>query len=336
MTRSVLVLALALTACDGGTDSDSAVDSACDVTVTTFPATGAVDAYYRGNIEFKLTGTDSTATIETDIPGSQAVSEDGLTVYWIPSAPLAPNTQYSATLHYCGGDAAISFTTSSLGTPLPDDGVLQGKTYLLDLQHARVTEPPGIGPLIAGELGGVSIFVGVTDVTPPNISMIGALGREDAENTQEYCDPSIDFPVADFSGTPHFEIGGEGSTTITVADVTVEIQSLRIAGDFSSDASYFGGGVLEGSIDTRPLDSLLDDSGEPGAICNTATSLGVTCEECGGDNPGPYCLSLKVDSITATEAPLELVAIEGSDCAGCLEGVPADTSKTCEPDAAPQ
>lgn len=330
MIRSTLVLALALTACDGGKDTDSGVDGACDVTVTSFPASGAVDAYYRGNVEFRLTGADATATIETAIPGTQAVSADGLTVYWVLSEPLTPGQSYSAILHYCGGDAEISFTTSTLGTPLTDDSVLQGKTYLLDLQNARVTEPPGIGPLIAGELAGVNIFVGVTDVTAPNITMIGALGREDVDNVQEYCDPSIDFPVADFSETPHFEIGGEGSTTISVADITVEIQNLRIAGDFSADASYFGGGVLEGTIDTRPLDSLLDDSGEAGAICNTAASLGVTCVPC-SDNE-PYCLSLKVDSITATEAPLELVEIKGSDCAGCLEGVPADTSAECAPD----
>jgi hypothetical protein len=334
MTRSLLAFALLFTACDGSGKEDTAVDGACDVTVTTFPASGAVDAYYRGNIEFRMTGTDSTATIVTDIPGVQAVSEDGLTVYWMLSAPLESGGSYSATLEYCGGSAAISFTTSGLGTPLADDGVLQGKTYLLDLKNARVTEPPGIGPLIAGELGGVSIFVGVTDVTAPNITMIGALGRDEVDNTQEYCDPSIDFPVADFSETPHFEIGGEGKTTISVADIVVEIQNLRIAGDFSSDASYFGGGVLEGTIDTRPLDSLLDDSGEAGAICNTATSLGVTCVPC-SDNE-PYCLSLKVDSITATEAPLELVEIKGSDCAGCLEGVPADTSEECLPDEAPQ
>jgi len=333
MTRSFLILALAFTACDGGDKSDSGVDGACDVTVTSFPASGAVDAYYRGNIEFRLTGADDTATIETDIEGTQALSADGLTVYWVPAEPLTPGTSYTATLHYCGGDAEISFTTSALGTSLPDDSVLAGKTYLLDLQNARVTEPPGIGPLIAAELGGVSIFVGVTDVSPPNITMIGALGREDVDNTQEYCDPSIEFPVADFSGTPHFEIGGEGKTTISVADITVEIQNLRIAGDFASDATYFGGGVLEGTIDTRPLDSLLDDSGEAGAICNTASSLGVTCVPC-SDNE-PYCLSLKVDSITATEAALELVEIKGSDCAGCLEGVPADTSEECLPDQPP-
>ncbi len=333
MTRSLFALALLLPACDGGDKDDSAVDSACDVTVTTFPATGSFDAYYRGDIEFRLTGLDSTATIETDIVGVQSLSSDGLTVYWTPTEALLPSTSYSATLHYCGGDATISFTTSALGTAMADESVLQGKTYLLDLENARVTEPPGIGALIAGELGGVSIYVGVTDLAEDQITVIGALGREDVENTQEYCDPSIDFPVADFSESPHFEIGGEGKTSITVADVTVEIQNLRIAGDFSADASYFGGGVLEGTIDTRPLDSLLDDSGEPGAICETATSLGVTCVPC-TDNE-PYCLSLKVDSITATEAPLELMEIKGTDCAGCLVGPPADASAECLPDEAP-
>ncbi len=331
MTRCLLAFALVLTACPDNKESGDTGEAACGVTVTTFPSVGAIDAYYRSDIEFKLNKADETATIETAIPGALEVSADGLTVYWRLSAALAPSTTYSAILHYCSGDVELTFTTSALGTSIADPEVLVGKTYLLNLKDARVTEPAGIGSLISSELDNVSIYVGITDLDEPQITMIGALGREDVEYTQEYCEPSIDFPVADFSGTPHFEIGGDGATTITVADVEVIIDNLRIAGDFASDLSYFGGGVLEGSIDTRPLDVALMD-GEEGQICETASGLGVICVECGPENPGAFCLTLKADSITADAAPLELLQIDGADCAGCLAGPPADTSETCEPD----
>lgn len=334
MTRSLLVSAVLLTACETATDTAETAGE-CGVSITsTLPATNAVDAYYRGNIEFKLSAADSTATIETSIVGHQETSEDGLTVYWIIDEPLQPSTPYSATLHYCTGDAPIEFSTSALGTSIADPSLLVGTSYLLNLKDARVTEPPGIGSLISSELGNVSIYVGITEMADPKIKMIGALGREDVENTQEYCDPSIDFPEADFSAAPHFEIGGEGATTITVADVSVTIDNLRIAGDFAADLTYFGGGVLEGTIDTRPLDDAFFD-GEEGSICTTAGSLGVTCEECGGDAPGLFCLSLKADSIQADLAPLELMVIEGTDCLGCLTGAPADASETCEQEPPP-
>ncbi len=335
MSRTFILSVLALAACDTPTDTGDTGEEACGVSVTTFPTDGSFDAYYRGNIEFKLTKPDSTATIETSIPGTQMVSEDGLTVYWVPSAPLDPSTGYSATLHYCSGDAVIEFTTNTLGTSIADDSTLRGRTFSLDLANARVTEPPGISSLLSSELDGVTIYVGVQDYQGTTLTMIGALGREGAATpTQEYCDPSIDFPAADFSETPHFEIGGQGSTDISVAGVTVTIDNLRIAGDFASDLSEFGGGVLSGTIDTRPLDMEFGD-GEEGFICNTAGALGVECQACSSDGQ-PFCLSLVVDSITAANIEgLELVEIAGNDCEGCDVGVPPDTSETCPLDETP-
>ena len=324
MIRSLLVLPFLLAGCDSGDSADTAGSGECGVSVTTYPSQGQVDAYYRGTIEFTMSAKDETATIETDIPGTQSLSADGLTVIWTPSAPLAPSTGYSATVHYCSGAVVLEFTTSALGTSIADPGSLQGKSYLLDLVDARITEPAGIGALLATQLDGVDIYIGVTDVNDAEIKMIGALGRADVESTQEYCDPSIDFPAADFTAAPYFDISGEGDTNISVAGVTVAIQNLHISGDFSADGSYFGGGVLQGTIDTRPLDPLLDDSGEAGAICETATSFGVTCQPCSDGEP--YCLSLKADSINAMSAPLELVPILGNNCTGCMTWTPEEAA----------
>lgn len=336
MTRYLFLPVLALVGCDAATDSADTGEEECGVTVTTFPTLGSVDAYYRGAIEFKLSKADTTAEIETSIPGTQSTSADGLTVYWTPSAPLEPSTPYSATLHYCGGDIVLEFTTSSLGTSIADDSLLEGRTFNLALADARIVEPPGIGTLLSSELDGVTIYVGVTELTDDSkLKMLGALGREGAATpTQEYCDPSIDFPVADFANSPHFVIGGEGSTDISVAGVTVTIDNLEIAGDFASDLSFFGGGTLKGTIDTRPLDIEFGE-GEEGFICNTASALGVVCQPCSSDQQ-PFCLSLVADSLTAEYvAGLELVEILGNDCEGCDVGVPADSSETCPLDETP-
>ena len=329
---ALALLVLACVACDGDKDTADTADEACGVRVRTFPLQGAVSAYYRSDVEFKLTTPDATAQITTDIPGSQELSADGLTVYWRLSQPLAPSTTYSASLTYCTGTVELSFTTSALGTAIPDASTLQGRTYLLNLADARITEPPGIGALLSSELDGVSIYTGITDVTATTITVIGGLGREDAATpTQEYCDPTIDFPVADFTASPHFEISGDGATPITVAGTTVYIENLNISGDFASDLSYFGGGVLAGTIDTRPLDFEFGD--EVGFICDTAAALGVVCAPCGDGEP--FCLSLVADSIDAQlVADLELVVIDGNNCVGCVEGPPPDASDICDEDPA--
>jgi len=327
MSRTLLPLVLLFTACSSSTDTADTA-GACDVTITTYPASDAASAYYRTNIEVTLDNADPTVVIETDIPGTQSFSEDGLTVYYTPTSALTPNTDYSYTVHYCGGDPEIKFHTSDLGTAVTDpQASIKGSSYLLNLKDATITEPASVGALLGDQLGEVDIYVNATEVTETQITMVGAIGNPDATSpTQDWCSRTIDFPVADFSQSPHFIIGGTGTTTITVAGVSVDIQNLEIAGDFAADGSYFGGGTLSGTIDTRPLDVAFFD-GEEGALCKTAGSLGAECQPCGdGQN---FCLSLKARDITATKADIQITPIFGDDCLGCAAAVPADNSETC-------
>lgn len=318
---------------DSGGDSGDPLDTGrCGVTVTsTVPAVNAVDAYYRANLEFKLNKRDPNATIETSIVGHQEASGDGLTVYWVLDEPLSPSTGYSATLHHCGGDVPLEFTTSALGSALTEPAALEGLTYLLDFRGARFTEPPGIGSLIAAEFGNLVLYASITDVSATTFVMVDALGREDEENTQEYCDPTIEFPTADFTESPHFRIEGGAALVLNLGAVPLTVLDMVIEGDFAADLSYFGGGTFTGIVDTRPLDEAFFD-GELGTFCTTLASLGVSCEECSGGEPGEYCVPVAIDSVTAALAPLSVVTIEGTDCLGCVVGVPDDVSETCEPD----
>ncbi|MFN7142401.1 MAG: Ig-like domain-containing protein [Myxococcota bacterium] len=337
MHRSLLLLPL-LVACSGGDDKgtdtaggDSGSDTnGCDVIVdSTLPASGAIDADYRAAIEFHLSDADPTATVSSSIAGTTTLADDNETVIFTPSAPLAPSTDYTVTLEYCGGTVDLGFKTSSLGTPLPDTNVLVGKTFALDLAGARIVEPAGIGSVLSSYLT-QDILVGVDTVSATEINMTGAIGKEDASPpAQDFCTPTIDFPVADFDEQPFFQIGPQ-TTTLSVAGYSIEIGNLEITGTFASDASYFGGGTLSGTIDTRPLAPLLDDSGDEGAICDLAVSFGAVCEACPSDGE-PFCLTLVADQIVAVEVEgTSLSEVAGSDCEGCESGPPAPDAVCAE------
>lgn len=332
MQRSLFLLPLLLTACpatDKPVDTDD-VAPPCEVEIeTTVPSSDAVDAYYRGNIEFHLSDPDPSATITTDIPGTLLISEDSETISWVPTAPLAPSTDYTVTLDYCFGSAPLSFRTSDLGTTMVTPADLPGHTYSINLgPPTRFVEPAGIGTVLASQLT-QDILVGVQGFdTDGKILMIGAIGKEGVEPAaQEYCDPSIPFPAADFDASPYFQIGPE-TTTLSVAGYSVEIQNLEITGTFAADGSYFGGGTLSGTIDTRPLAPLLDDSGNEGAICDLAINFGAECQPCSdGLN---FCLTLVADQITAEGVDgLSLVEVSGNNCTGCESGPPAEDA-VCE------
>ncbi len=345
MIRSLPFFAiLAVAACtgsgdsdtSGGTAGDNGGDTTCGVTVDdTVPASGATDAYYRGNIEFTLSDPDATATITTAIAGHQETGADGVTVKWVLDGAMDPGTSYTATLDYCGGSVELAFTTSDLGTEMPEPTSLVGRTYVLALGDARIVEPPGIGAVLSSYLT-TDILLGVTAVDGGSLEIIGALAKTDVTpSEQEFCDPTIPFPAADFSEQPYFAVGPQ-TTTLSVAGYDIEIGDLNVTGTFAADGTYFDGGTLSGTIDTRPLAPLVDDSGDEGAICDLAIQFGAECEACPADGE-PFCLTLVADQILAEQVDgVTLVEIAGNNCMGCSAPTDdTDFSETCteDPDA---
>ena len=333
-----LVAAVGCSSKDGDDDSgfgsstDGGVADGCEVEEVSpaYPEADGAEFYYRGHVEFVFDGIDEDATITvTDgaggaVDGSTSWEENKLS--FAPTAPLAPSTQYSATLSHCGGDSTIGFMTGTLGSALDANVDLTNKTYVVDLDSARFVKPAGVGGLLLGMLEQY-ILLGVTSVSDTEIQMLGAISKSKEDENQDTCDPSINFPTAaDFTTAPFFSVGPE-STELSVAGISVVINDLMIAGDFASDGSYIGGAILAGLLDARDLAGVLVDNGlieddDPNAVCELIATFGVLCEAC--TDGEDYCLSIYVDQITARESDQTLIQVDSCDAETCDEGCPEE------------
>jgi len=344
MSRSVwLLAALALGACNkdkggdtaGGGDTDSG-NLACDVTVdSTVPDSGAVDAYWQSDIEFHLSDADDTAVLAltqggTAVSGTSWLGDDADVVYFTPDSPLSPSTSYTATASLCGGDLnpSIDFTTDSYGTALDAD--ITDNTYVVDLANARFVKPEGVADLLLGQLNN-DILIGVQSYDDSTLQMIGAMSTE-IGGPQDFCNASIPFPEADFTGAPYFAVGPE-DTLISVAGYDIEISNLVISGTFAADGSSFGGAVLAGELDARVLAPLLVDlvgTDDPDEICALLVGFGVACDTCSADGQ-PYCIDILADQMTAElKADTVLECVPETDCneqcADSADNADCDTS----------
>ncbi len=351
MTRTSLALAalVALIGCNGNGDDTTDTNTCDNAIISTLPADGATNAYYRGTIEVKFDAAEDDATFTVTPTGGSALTGDYTwvsdTLVFTPSSPLAPSTEHTLAITYSCGSPSTTFTTSEVGTPVNlTTSPLDGRSYLLDLASGRFVQPAGIGSIIGDFLDQIVIVsVDNVDTDAEEITMLGALGLlgsggattvdGEVSGVVQECQPTIDFPSGtDFSANPFFG-AGPADTTISVAEFTVTIQDLLIAGSFGPDGSYISGATVAGKIDTRPLvpfisltpapcdEETYEDSGEtvdnpnypcePDAICEIAGSLFIECEPCAdgstatvcGDGAGEdaCCLTLLVDSIVAVE-----------------------------------
>lgn len=304
---------------DSGTDSgtDTGPDTGsvpCRARVTdTRPAAGERSAYYRGDIEFELSGPDPSATVSGPVSGVTTFSADGTTVTFTPDAPLDPVTDYTFVMTTCVGSFDLSFTTSQLGMPVTDVRSLARRTYGFALSEGRVVRPEGVGSVLSAYMDQETLL-GVRRADETNLdvrfapSLYGSAPPE-----QDTCAVTGDVSGVDFSEQPWFSAGAL-SIVLNIAGVPVPLDGMTFEGAFASDGSYIGGGVVSGTLDTRPLDPLLDDSGTPGAFCAVAASFGETCEPCPEDGAS-YCLPLRVDELTATEVDAMLVERTAADVA---------------------
>lgn len=338
-----ILTSIAMLACTGDktTDTSSVTDTAtttegCGVEIDdTYPVLNAADVYYLSNLVVELSDPDDTATL-TLLDGSGAevagtVSVDDDTLIFDPTDALAPSTSYTLQVTYCSGSADIAFTTSALGSALEGGNEsIVGKTYALDISSGTFVEPAGVGDLIGGLLEN-NILIGVKSIENDQMAIRGAISVASTTD-QDYCTSTLeDFPPADFSTSPYFEIPKE-DVTLSVAGFTATIFGLAVTGTFAPDGSYFGGASLEGELDARQILPLLGDAGldaeTPEDVCGLLLGFGVQCVECQSDSE-PLCVRLVVDRLVAEETGNELGLVCDSEChASCA-------SNTCaEPQAA--
>jgi len=330
----VTIPMLALFACSGGGDDDTKTDGGTDVVtdgddddddvvgddddddcgnevVEQVPESGATDAFYRTEVVAVLDDEDPSATLEvTGVTG--ATSIEGTVVSFKPDAPLTGGDTYTASLTYECGTESWDFTVGDEVGGLTDEKSLPGSTYSLDLASGTWVKPAGVGDLIGTLIGDVEVLFGVisVDAKGGTIPMIGALG--DGSGAQDICVPTLDFPVAPSWDNPYWEVNTP-TLDITVEDFTISITDVTLGGAFTPDGSSIEGGVLKGSIDTRPLVEALSPGGTEGSVCLLISSIaaGVECVPCG--DGAEFCLEVWVSDITAGGVPGTITQLDKPD-----------------------
>lgn len=309
---------------------DEPNSESCGVTVeSTVPTTGETAAYYRGNLEFRLSDATSGATITTSIPGEQAASADGLTVLWVLESPLRPSSAYEASLNYCAGEVDLEFETSEVGNIVSGADALVGMTYALDLGAGRVVEPTVSGSFLSNYLFTRDLLVAVVGSGPGTLDLRIGYSGDGGSADQDTCRPTAEFAAADFSENPYFR---SGPGTLGIADDwTIMLEQAALSGSFAPAGDYFVGGVLEGTLDTRRLGPVMGLGDEPDAFCNLSASAGGTqCSEC--SDGAPYCVHVKVDQILGVATSgATLREVDGQNCSGCESPTETtDLSTSCE------
>jgi len=332
-------------------DDDSEPDPSGSPVITDLtPAPADSDFFYQADLWVEWNIAPEGATYElsqagTAVSGTTGTRSSGRVLTFTPDAALQPSTSYSSTVSWNSDDSPLTFEfqTGAYGNELGTENDLVNKTFNLDLAAADFVEPPGVGPILQSQIGDIAILFSVTDdsdFTANELHILGAVGdSEGGTVSQDLCGQTLGFtygPDGEFGGgddlpatwsNPAMSMGPT-NLSLSFQGTEVDIEDLNITGTFHPDLTDMRGGTFAGRIDTRPLNGLLDPDGGEDAICVlVAETVGVKCEECGGDNPGPYCLTLVAENVNA-----DRVSDEGVVPLACEDIIAA--AATCVDEAA--
>ncbi len=229
---------------------------------------------------------------------------------------------------------------------------LVGRTFSIDLSDAPWVEPPGVGAIFGSQLEGIAVLMAATDDSDldagaqPGVHVIVAAGEfvgggatQDPCATTSVITAGADGEVGtgdDAPATwtnPTIEVGPldfpEG--TLEVQGIATGLQDVSAATTFHPELADARGGFFEGTIDTRPIAPELDPDGGEDAVCQLLfKTVGVECVECGGDDPGEFCLVIRAEDVVSEHEPG--VTIEPTTCADVIDAF--ETGGQCDSEAA--
>jgi hypothetical protein len=294
-----------------GTDEP---DDGCGVTVVGLVPGDGDSHYYRDPLLVQLSDADPTATLTLTgsegevLPG--ALDHDDRVVLFTPDQPLAPDTDWLASLTWCGGTTDIAFRTSSFGQPTAD--CAEGGAWVLSLDEGQVQSPGSLTPYVLGSLE-EHLVVGLVEVEGETAAMRISWSRGTG-GTQDFCRATTDVDAATWAD-PHFEtepvdllVNDEGGDIVLASSV--------LSGDISSDCATAGGVRLETQLDARRLGTRWNEALEtddPDAICIAFSGFGIDCGPCTTDGE-PFCIDLKLAGIPGVVAPEGLECVAEDDC----------------------
>lgn len=291
-------------------DTGEAFVPTCDLTVNrTLPFDGATDHYQRAAVEFALTGADPDAWVEADFPGTLSFRDDGATVVYTPTEPLAPGSTHAVTLHYCGGTPTITFGVSAYGEPLTVDPV--GLAYAIDLDAARWLAPDG-GTVFTTLFADQAMLFSVVALEGDRATLRVGLG--DADGAQDWCARTFDL-LGTMDG-PHLAYGPE-TVQFSAYDSLVTGYDVSVAATLAADGASLAGGEIRGLVDLRTLLPILGEGGTVDDLCELIGQIGGACIACPDGEDA--CMDLHVDHVGGSAVPGPLEVVEADD-PRCVEG----------------
>ncbi len=311
---------------DWGDDDDDDDDAAVEpIIIGVQPEPDAVDVAVNGElwVQFDVAPDEVTLSLagpEGAVALAVEVEDDGVLHVATPDSDLVGESPYTFTIEWSPssfGAVDIDFTTAAVATPDEMEAAI-GVTYATNLITGTFVEPAGVGGIIKAQLDDIPLMMSVrpeSEFAPdaqPGFHMIGAVGHYDdfGNVLQGDCGtsiamtagPDLEYGTADdIPGTftsPEF-IVRPAVLEASAQGITLELTDLVISGNFPPSLVHISDISISGSADTRPLDVLLGD-GE-GAICDLLNKTAdLDCYECGSGNPGPFCMDIVVEDLTAT------------------------------------
>jgi len=311
MLRTTILLMATFIAvgCEHEIDDDPREPTCTTTIVSTYPADGATNFYYRDAVEFYLSDADPTAKVISEIEGEQYVSEDGLTILFLPDQALEPLTTYQVGLDYCHGSPSISFTTSELGGEITSLEDVEGNTYVFNLDHARYTSGEQAAKALLA-IFNKEVLIQILEATENSIAMRGAVGETiDGVVGQDLCYRTLD--LADLgveSADFYYE---DAELIIDFYETELSFLNLWLSGTFAPDGSWIGGVSLVANVDVRGISETMG-LGTPEDICTFSAELDAECQPCSNDGEA-FCIEIAAEKISAVAVNLDIQEIEEND-----------------------
>jgi len=305
------------------------------------PSPDQQDFYFQDNLWVRFDSAPGTAQLTVLDADSNAVigqlssSDDGTLYTFDPGTDLVPSSAYRLEIQAGLNDGPpleIAFQTSAHGLPTnPAAGGLTGAVFHLDVSDAIVLEPAIAEAVIVSEVAGWNLLLGFADVSSfdaaqqPGVHLYASLARAKGSGWEP--DPcsrtaSLTFGSDGLPGTtddaaatwtdPYLELGPR-DIDFLVGLVQASVKDLHFEGLFHPDLTDMRDFDVEGIFDTRALDFIFRTASEEGITCSLLEPLDISCQECGGANPGQFCIQIIARNIAAER--VDVPALQPGTCA---------------------
>ena len=308
-----LLLPLTLLSC--GHNSHDQTPDACTIEVVALaPADGDAEVAVDAPIRATLSRPDSSATFLLEdadgqpVPGHSKAKGD--TLRFLPDAPLATDTTYTATLRYCLDTPAPAVAVATFAS-LSTAGPAEGKSYRIDLTTATWISPV-IGSFLSSYISSDLLFQ-VTRQVADRIEMMGAttISRGGPQDT---CYATMPFPEGSMTAGGAFVIG-PASVVLPITGANVPVTDMTIEGQLAADLTTVEFTSVTGQISTVDLGATLGPlfgTSDPAELCSLLTMFGDSCVEC-NDGSGHFCVDAHLSNLRGDELPEETVQCVGLD-----------------------